>query len=203
MRNAPSLKKIKRIPLITFILLSFYFLFTLYMCYENIGSSISIEAKLVNSEKHIQTNVGKIGNLFTSGIEGRLNWKVENFSEGILVNLANTNEMFSIYDLLYMFVINLVLFITVKRMTEETIYSNQTINGFKMILYLIVLAPLYGFFTNMISAHILKDLTNNQVTSPLKAFGAFKVWIGIFFIQIIPLIFKKGKSLQKEQELTI
>ena len=55
----------------------------------------------------------------------------------------------------------------------------------------------------MISGYILKDLTHNQITSPLKAFGGFKVWIGIFLIQIIPLIFKKGKSLQQEQELTI
>ncbi|RZL46589.1 MAG: hypothetical protein EOP00_14560 [Pedobacter sp.] len=203
MRNAPSLKQIKRIPLITLILLSFYFLLTLFMCFENIGGSVSIEAELVYGDKFVSTKVGKEGNLFTSGRVGRLAWKIKNFKEAVLVNLANTDEMFSLFDLLYMFSINLVLFITVKKMTEETIYSNDAINGFKLILYLIVLAPLYNFITNMISGYILKDLTHNQVTSPLKAFGALKVWIGIFFVQIIPLIFKKGKSLQQEQDLTI
>ena len=173
------------------------------MCFENIGSSISIEAELVYVDKYIPTKVGKEGNLFTSGKVGRLEWNVKNFKEAVLVNLANTNEMFSLFDLLYMLAINLVLFITVNKMTEESIYSDQTINGFKLILYLIVLAPIYGFITNMISGYILKNLTNNQITSPLRAFGGGKVWIGIFFIQVIPLIFKKGKSLQQEQELTI
>ena len=203
MRNAPSLKQIKRIPILVFLLILFYFLLTFFICYQNIGRSVSIEARLKYGGKYAASQVGKGENIFTSGSDGRLAWKVKDFKDAVIVNLANTNEMFSLYDLLYMLVVNLVLFITVNQMKEDTIYSDQTIKGFKLIVYLIVLSPIFGFATNMISRYILEKLTHNQVTSPLKAFGYFKVLIGIFFLQLIPLFIKKGKSLQQEQELTI
>jgi hypothetical protein len=46
MRKGPSLKSIKRIPILIFVLIGVYFLFNILLCYRTIGRKITINASL-------------------------------------------------------------------------------------------------------------------------------------------------------------
>lgn len=203
MRKAPSLKQIKRVPKVIFALIITFFLMNLFLCYATIDHNVSIDSALKYGGEKTIAKVDVYGNNFITGTNGRVNWTVINFKEAILINLTNTNNLFSFYDLFYLLVINCVLFLSVNKMNEDTVFSVKTIRGFEIILYLIVFYPLFDFSTNIMSKFILEKLTNNVLTVPLHAFGYFKVLIGLSFVRLIPLVIRKGESLQKEQDLTI
>jgi hypothetical protein len=103
-----------------------------------------------------------------------------------------------------MLIINTILFLTIKKMKEDTIYSDETINGFKRMIFLLVLYPAIMAIVNLsISRSIIEQLTDNKLTLPIKYFSYAKVLLSIFLVQLIPLFIKKGQSLQQEQDLTI
>jgi hypothetical protein len=203
MRNAPSLKQIKRIPIIIFVMIFAYLLLTLFFCHQDVGNSISFNARLANG---IYPTLKKLniadGNIIV-GVDGRFTVNVKSFADSLKLSLANNQNLFSFYDLFYLLILNTIMFITVYNMDEDTMYSSKTIRGVQMIMYLIVLAPIYGFLTNLMARSILEEFTKNQLTIQLERFSYFKVLIGVLFVRFIPLFISKGKSLQKEQELTI
>ncbi|WP_316765581.1 hypothetical protein [Pedobacter frigiditerrae] len=204
MRKGPSLKSIKRIPLLIFVLIFAYFLMTLVFCYGNIGRNVRVEAKILYgvTGKNPQVDIG--GNKFNRGYEGMLYWKVKNFKEAVFLNFANSKEILRFYDLIYMLILNIVVFIIVNRMTEDTIFSSFTENGFKVIIFIIIFSPFFDVLIYFISRYFIKELTDNQLTAvSMPSFSYLRIMVSIFLINLIPLLIKKGQSLQQENELTI
>lgn len=163
-----------------------------------------IHARLKYSLGNTYSKVNVNGNDFVTGYEGEVRWKVNNINEAILINLCNDKAIISFYDLFFMLIINTMLFFTIRKMKEDTIYSDETINGFKFIIFLLVLYPALMTVVNLsISRSILEQITDNKLTLPIKYFSYAKVLLSIFLVQLIPLFIKKGQSLQQENELTI
>ncbi|RZK53885.1 MAG: hypothetical protein EOO91_16870 [Pedobacter sp.] len=204
MRKGPSLKQIKRIPLLIFALIFAYFLLNLIMCYSTVNKHIKINARLKYGVGNTYSKIEIQGNDFVTGYDGEVRWKINNLKEAILINLCNDKAIISFYDLFFMLIINTVLFFTIKKMKEDSIYSDETINGVKFIAFLLVLYPAIMAVVNLsISRWILEELTENKLTLSIKSFSYAKVLVSIFLVQLIPLFIKKGQSLQQENELTI
>lgn len=204
MAYAPSLKQIKRIPTIMFVLIFAYFLMALLFCYGNIGRQVRLEATILYgvTGKNPQVDIGE--NRFNRGYEGMLYWKVKDFKEAVFLNFANSKELMRFYDLIYMLILNIVVFITVNRMKEDTVFSSFTENGFKLIIFIIIFSPVFDVFIYLTSRYFIKELTDNQFTGgSMPSFSYLRIIVSIFLINLIPLLIKKGKSLQLEQDLTI
>ncbi|WP_316783556.1 hypothetical protein [Pedobacter frigiditerrae] len=204
MRKGPSLKQIKRIPLLIFALIIAYFFINLLLCYRTVDKHVLINARLKYGVGKTYSKVNINGNDFVTGYDGEVRWKINNLSEALLINLCNDKAIISFYDLFFMLIINTILFFTIKKMKEDTIYSNETINGVKQMIFLLVLYPAIMTVVNLsISRWILEQITDNKLTLPIKYFSYANVLLSIFLVQLIPLFIKKGQSLQQENELTI
>ena len=162
-----------------------------------------MNARLMYSRDNTFNELLVKGNKLYLGWEGEIYWKPKDLKEAILVNLANTNELFKFYDLFYLLIINIVLFITVKRMTEETVFSESAIKGFQIILYLLAFSPFMDVITNMCNQYFMEQLTHNELTAPLLPFAGFRMMLSVSFVGAITFLFRKGVLLQQEQDLTI
>ena len=203
MSNVPSLKKIKKIPILVYFIMFLYFLIAIGNCYQKIGTTVNIDATLKYGGEKTFAKVIVKGNSFITGTDGTLYLQVKDFKEAILLNIANANELIRFYDLFFMLILNTVVFITVYLMKEDTIFSNTTIKGLQIVVYLIIISPLLDFGYSLISKRIIEHLTNNQLTTPLHSFGYLRLLLSLFLAPLIPLLINKGKSLQQNQDLTI
>ncbi|MES2448854.1 MAG: hypothetical protein V4546_16840 [Bacteroidota bacterium] len=142
-------------------------------------------------------------NSFQTGSEGRLFWKVRNLKEAFLISASDKDEVTNFYDLTYLFILNIALFIMVYRMDENSVFSNQVVIGMKAIAYSVLIYSFINVVSYKIIGYSIECLTEGQFTSQFRHFNIPKYLVITYLILFLTSFISKGKSLQKEQELTI
>jgi hypothetical protein len=203
MQSRPSLNHITRfIKTISFLLFA-YFGLSILMCVTSLHKTkiIDVQTKNLKENTYNRVEIGK--NAFLTGSEGQLHWKVDTMSDAFLVGFSNVDGVGNFYDLFYFLFVVIAIFFMVRRLTEETIFSDHVIEYFNVFGYLIILYPIMGLISYKISAACIEELTGGKFTSQLGNTNLVKYIMIAFLLRLIVLFFKKAKSLQQENELTI
>lgn len=203
MLNITHFKRIKRIPIALLILIGINVAMCVFICFNSIGKVkiIDVHTKQLKANTYQQIKINE--NRFQTGTEGKLYWKVKNLKEAVLIVLADRNHPFNLYDLFYLVVLDIALFIMVYRMKEDSVFSDQVVLGLKTIAYAVILYPAIILLSYHFSAFGVEELTQAQFTANTEDFNVPKyLVIAYLIIFMIPFI-EKGIRLQQEQNLTI
>ena len=197
------INQIKRIPILFTVLITIFSGLNIYRCYLTIGKTEILNVSLHNikTKTHKVVNFGE--NHFTTGTEGRLYWKVKNFKEAFLVNLSDINGVYSFIDLFYFLVLNGAIYFMLWNITEQSIFSDQLIDGANIIAYAVIFYASLNFVKYLVAESAILNLTSNNFTAQYRNNSITPFILFAFLMLIIPPFLKKGKSLQQEQDLTI
>lgn len=202
MRRRPSIKNIKRFPIVFSVLITFYFTLWIFNCFSRVGNVEILNVDVKNLKERTYKNVELGDNYFVTGTEGRLFWKVKNLEEAFVIGIADQDAVIKIFDLLYFLTLNILIYVLVYFINEETIFSSLTV-GLRVLGFLIALYPGMLLVNYEVSGNLIEKLTGNQFTVQYRSLDILKYVIIAFLLNMVFPFISKGKSLQKEQELTI
>ncbi|TKC06613.1 hypothetical protein FA048_15515 [Pedobacter polaris] len=203
MRNAPSLKQIKRIPYLFLAFILSIVILIVCACIGSINQTEILNVNTKNLKAKTYRNIEIEENEFQTGTEGRLYWKVKNIKEAFLVIAADRDGTTNIYDLFYLLILDIALFVMMFKMKEDTVFSDQVGMGLKAIAFAVILYPGIILIAYRFSSVCIEELTAGKFTAQFRSLNIPKyLIIGYLIFFMIPFV-KKGKSLQQEQELTI
>lgn len=203
MKACPSIKSIQRIPIIFLLIVVSYFVISVLACISSVGETKILNVNVLNlSSKTYQTvDIGK--NSFQTGTEGRLFWKVKSLKEAFLVGLANRNDAGNFYDILYLLILDLILFIMFFKVKEDSVFSDRIILGLKLLGCSVLVYAFINLISYKIAGRSVELLTNRQFTTQFRQDNIPKYLFLCYLIWFIAPLIKKGISLQQEQDLTI
>ena len=72
MRRGPSIKNIKRFPIVFSVLITFYFALWVFKCFSSVGNVEILNVDVKNLKERTYKNVELGDNYFVTGTEGRL-----------------------------------------------------------------------------------------------------------------------------------
>lgn len=202
MRRGPSIKSIKRFPKIFSVLIALYFALWIFKCFSSIGNVEILNVHVKNLKEKKYKNVELGNNYFVTGTEGRLFWKVKTLEEAFVIGIADQDSVIKIHDLLCFLIFNIFLYWLVYYINEDTIFSSFTI-GLRILSFLIILYPAMLLINFKVSGNLIENLTGNQFTVQYRSLDILKYVIIAFLLNMVFPFISKGKSLQKEQKLTI
>lgn len=144
-----------------------------------------------------------VENWFQTGTEGQLYWKVKNINEALLIALADRERSTNFYDIIYLLILNIALFIMVYRMKEGTVFSNQVFWGLRLIAGSVILYPIINLLSYQLSSQCIEKLTHEQFTAQLKNSNIVIYLLLTYLLIFMAPFIKKAINLQQEQGLTI
>lgn len=204
MTNAPLIKQIKRIPYIFLLIIIANLAISLSAIYSSIGKVqiVEVNVKNLKTKTSQQIDINE-NNSFHVGFEGRLFWKVKNLKEAFLIAIADRERSTNFYDLSYLFILNIALFVIVYKINEKSIFSNQLFWGLRLIAASVMLYPFIQLIAYKIAGHSIEILTNGQFTAPLKNSNVFMYLIFTYLLLFLAPFMKKAIDYQNEKNLTI
>ncbi len=203
MTNSQLLKQIKRIPIIVYCLLGIFTLITVYQTCQKVGHEVRITATLKYAGGKTIAKVNVKDGKFVTGYEGDWQVRVANFENAVLLNIANSTEMFRFYDLLFILVLNSFIFYATYKLKEDIIISEGSINAIQLASYMIFLSPLLDLGYGMLAQKAMEYLTHKQLTISLPNVSYYKVMLSIFLAPLVPLMARRFRNLQMEQNTSI
>lgn len=203
MPERPLYKQIRRIPYIFLVLILISASIKVVSDWKSIGKTRLIEVTRGALKERTYRSVDLGENSFVTGMEGTLYWKVNNIREAFLVGMADGDRVISYFDVFYLLLLDICLFVMVARVNEETIFSDQLETGLKAILYCVMFYPFVGMIEGYYCSKFIQELTNNQFNAQYENFSISKFQI-IFYLLLFMFPFvKRAINLQKQQNLTI
>ena len=203
MTNAPLLKQIKTMPYIFLLIIIANLVISFSAIYSSIGKvqivAVNVEALKTKTSQQIAIST----NSFHTGFEGRLFWKVKNVKEAFLVAVADREHSTNFYDLTYLLILNIALFVMVHKINEKSIFSSQLFWGLRLIAASVMLYPFIQLLAYKIAGHSIETLTNGQFTAPLKNSNVFMYLILTYLLLFLAPFMKKAIDYQNEKNLTI
>ena len=103
MTNSALLKQIKRIPIIVYCLLSVFTVLAIYQTYQKVGHEVRVTARLKYAWGNKIADVNVKDGKFETGHDGDWKVKVTSFKMAVLLNIADSSEMFRLYDLFFIY----------------------------------------------------------------------------------------------------
>lgn len=198
-------KTLRTIPIVSFGLLIFLFGMFIIRSYKDVNRTIEINVEArslpVKTYQRVELDV----NSFVTSREGTLYWKPDSFKEAfVLRHIADTKLSFNLIDILYLLVINCILFWMFHNVKQEDLFKKNFLVGIQIIAPLIVLYGALGMIKSLISNYFLDDITKGQFKSPSPdGFSLTPFFIAMLFLQVIPIFLKRAQKIQQEQEFTI
>lgn len=196
-------KKIRKIPFFFLLLVLSGMVISLSACLMSVGNTKVITVETYNLKQSTYHRVKLGENSFLTGAEGRLHWRVVSYKEAFLIALVKPVGGITVFDYCYFLLVAFVLFKTLNRVNEHSVFSDKFAGGFQVMIYLVIYYPFFMFIGDYVAGLCLKALTKGQFTAPANFSGMFKYTFAvILMIWLMPII-NKAVSLQKEQELTV
>lgn len=199
----PSIKSVRRIPFIFLVLILAYLFISGLECITSVGETKILDVDITTNDFKTYKSVKLGENSFQTGTEGRLYWKVKNVNEAFLIALANRNAVGNFYDLLYLLILDVILFIMFFKVKENNVFSNRVLLGLQLIGYSLLIYCFINFFSYEMACTSIQQLTDNKFTAQFRHDNIPKYLILCYLILFTIPFVKKGISLQQEQELTI
>jgi len=203
-----SLKRIRKLPFRMFIFLIIFICISVVQSAENIGTkTVRFKAK-ISDNFHTKTykEIRLKENNFVTGIEGDVTWKPKSFYEAfILENIINKNAPLALLNILYLMVLDGVLFWMVYDIEENKLFNEKIIRGFNLLTYLAVLWMVKESLNFYLSNYYIKEITNGQfqAISSSEFFSVLPfVFVGIFS-QVLSYLILKAQKIEHEQKLTV
>ena len=165
MSNAPSLKQIKRIPIIFSILIFIYFAMNVYRCIDSVGRTKIVNVSIYNLKAKTYKSIELGENYFTTGFDGKLYWKVKNIKEALMINLGDLNGSMSFITLGYFLILNLAIYAMLWGITEDTIFSKRLSVGLNFIAYVLIFYSTINLVSYSVSQTAIESLTEGQFSS--------------------------------------
>lgn len=203
MKDTSLLKQIKRIPYVFLAIVIVNIVLAGFLMVQSVGQTEILNVNVKNLKLKTLRTVELEKDFFQTGSEGKLYWKVKNYNEAFLVLAANRDSAVNFYDLFYLLVLDICLFIMVFRMDESTVFSNQVRLGFHIFGFSVVFYAGIVLLSYRLSGNAIEELTNGRFTAQYREFNIPKYLVISYLIFFLAPFVQKGKSLQNEQDLTI
>jgi len=199
----PSIKSVRRIPFIFFLLILVYSFISIFECITSVGETKILDVNIATGDFKTYKSIDLGENSFQTGTEGRLYWKVKNINEAFLVAVANRNSVGNFYDLLYLWILDIILFIMFFNVQENNVFSGRVVLGLRLVGYSFLIYSFINLLSYEMACKSIEQLTDNKFTAQFRHDNIPKYLIFCYLIIFIIPFIKKGISLQQEQELTI
>jgi hypothetical protein len=203
MRKGPSVKSIKLIPVIFLCMVLANLVISISACVRSIGHTQILDVYSFNTGKKTYQIVEIGKNNFQTGTEGKLYWKIKNLKEAFLVALADRDKSTNFYDVFYLLILDIALFVMVFRIKDETVFSDQVLWGLRLIAGSVIFYPIINLMSYRLSSQCIEELTNGKFTAQLTKSNTFMFLIITYLLIFMAPFIKKAINLQKEQNLTI
>jgi len=204
MTHAPLLKQIKRIPYFFLLIILANLAISFSAIYSSIGKVqiVGVNVKNLKTKTSQQIDIND-NNSFHIGFEGRLHWKVKNAKEAFLIAIADRERSTNFYDLTYLLILNIALFVMVYKINEKSIFSSQLYWGLRLIAASVMLYPFIQLMSYKIAGHSIEVLTDGQFTATLKKSNIVMYLILTYLLLFLAPFVKKAIDYQTEKNLTI
>ena len=138
---------------------------------------------------------------YVTGIEGTLYYKTASFAEMLLFRKIGGQ---SIVDYFFFVVIGLILFFSIRKITDKKTFSEKIIKTFVSIGLLLLIFPRFNsYFESLAVEKLLLQKTNNMFELANIPFLQTNYFVAVSIILMFLYFLKKGSQLQEEQDLTV
>lgn len=200
-----SIKQIRRAPLVIFGFLVFLLAMLITITYTSIDVPVSVDVRVsrdLPEKTYHRVNLGE--NDFVTGMEGQVSLTPKSFKEAfILQNIVSDNLSFSLFDLVYLFVLTCILYWMLHDIEPENLFNWKVLKGLRIFSVMIVVYMGKGIIQTHITNYFLNEITGGQFQARLTHLSMMPYFVSALFFQLLPQFILKAQKVQREQYLTI
>lgn len=198
-------KQLKRFPLLIAAFIAFLVLMIISTSYQKVGGVVIFDAHIgEHFPARTYQRVEFHGNKFITGLVGQVFWKPKSFEEAFMLTFVVDDGVFvSAIDVLYLAILNFVLFSMTKKIKEDAFFSEGVLRILERFSIVIVLYLFVGLIKYKLADHYLFRMSKGELSAVYEKTSFLPYIIGSLFFKVIPIFIRKAQSIEKEQELTV